>query len=132
MNIFSDGVPGPPRMLQVSKIHYDASLMSFVITITWLNPTGKHNDVTRAPTAMEKQRGNLESEPRRDEEKEVELGSRGWLAGLIVLLLSCSSIVTILDTVFATLLCMVVETAISGAHELLHTGVVPTSLKEKS
>ena len=52
--------------------------------------------------------------------------------GFIVLLLSCSSAVAFSDTVFVTLLRMVADTAISGAHKLHRTGAVPTSLKEKS
>ena len=47
----------------------------------------------------------------------------GWLVLLQSFLNSCFS-----DTVFVTLLCTVVKTAISDVHNLLRTGGVPISI----
>ena len=85
----------------------------------------------------------LKREPRRDQEqgggaglsrgspgeiksRDVELGFHNRMVCLAAKLFlnSCFS-----DTVFVTLLRTAVETAVSGVHELLRTGGVPTSLK---
>ena len=65
------------------------------------------------------------TEPRRDQKREVELGSHSWTDFLAadLFLNSCFS-----DAVFVTLFPTAVETATREVHKLFGTGGVPTSL----
>ena len=91
--------------------------MSWTLTKNWTIFPGSRRDKEEGGGAG----------PSRDSRRDQEQGGGAGLRKLDCILLQLfNSSAT--DTVFVTLLCTAVETAVSGADKLLRSGEVPTAL----